>query len=94
MPKAVVNRPKTNHGANALFAKGGIMATKKFVPFEKSKKDKDTKSVFKKFGAEGSKKEEAFDAMQAKGMACGGKVKKMARGGGVESKGKTRGRFV
>lgn len=27
------------------------------------------------------------------GMACGGKVRKMAKGGGVESHGKTRGRF-
>lgn len=28
------------------------------------------------------------------GMKCGGKVKNYARGGGVESKGKTKGRFV
>jgi hypothetical protein len=42
------------------------MATKKSMPFEQSKKDGDTKAVFKKFGAEGSKKEEAFDKKQAK----------------------------
>lgn len=37
-----------------------------FKPFEKSSKDKDTKAVFKKFGKEGSKKEEALDKKQAK----------------------------
>jgi hypothetical protein len=30
----------------------------------------------------------------AKGMKCGGKVKKMARGGGIEVRGKTKGRIV
>ena len=43
------------------------MATKGVNPFEKSKKDKDTAAVTKKFGKEGSKKEEAFDKKQAKG---------------------------
>ena len=28
-----VNKPKTRHGKNALFAKGGDMATKKMFPF-------------------------------------------------------------
>ena len=36
-------------------------------------------------------KEEAAEAAE---MKCGGKVKKMARGGGIESRGKTRGKFV
>lgn len=45
------------------------MATgKKFVPFEKSAKDKESK----KLGKEGSKKEEAFDKKQA--FKSGGKV--------------------
>jgi hypothetical protein len=35
-----------------------------FKPFEKSKKDVDTKAVMKKYGKEGSKKEEAFDKKQ------------------------------
>lgn len=38
------------------------MATKKFVPFEKSSKDKEPKGM-----KEGSKKEEALDKKQAKG---------------------------
>ena len=67
-----------------------------FAKFEKSSKDKDTKAVTKKYGAEGSKKEEAFDALQGKGkpFKCGGKVKKMAKGGGVEVRGKTKGKIV
>lgn len=65
------------------------MATKgkfPFALFEKSGKDKDTKAVTKKFGKEGSKKEEAFDKKQA--------APKFARGGGIEAKGKTRGKMV
>lgn len=42
---------------------------KKANPFEKSAKDVDSKAVTKKYGKEGSKKEEAFDKKQA-----GGKV--------------------
>lgn len=58
---------------------------KPFVPFEKSGKDKEVKGK----GKEGSKKEEAFDAKQAKaaGYKCGGKVKKMATGGSVRGTG-------
>jgi hypothetical protein len=36
----------------------------------------------------------AEEAAEAAKMKCGGKVKKMAKGGGVELRGKTRGRFV
>jgi hypothetical protein len=39
------------------------MATKKPMPFEKSKKDKEPKGM-----KEGSKKEEALDRKQAKGF--------------------------
>ena len=34
------------------------------------------------------------EAAEAAKMKCGGKVKKMARGGGIELRGKTRGKFV
>lgn len=53
----------------------------KFVPFEKSPKDKESK----KFGKEGSKREEAWDKKQ--GMACGGKVKGHAAGGMIRGTG-------
>lgn len=59
-----------------------------FALFEKSKKDVEAKGK----GKEGSKKEEAFDKKQG-AMKCGGGVKKYAKGGGIESKGKTKGRI-
>ena len=34
------------------------------------------------------------EAAEAAKMKCGGKIKKMARGGGIEQRGKTKGRFV
>jgi hypothetical protein len=34
------------------------------------------------------------EAAAAAAMKCGGKVKKMARGGGIEIRGKTRGKIV
>ncbi len=49
-----------------------------FALFEKSKKDVEVKGK----GKEGSKKEEAFD-----------KTQKYAKGGGVELRGKTRGKM-
>lgn len=67
--------------------KGGGMAKGKF-PFESSKKDVEKKGK----GKEGSKKEETFDRTQM--MKCGGKVKKYAKGGGIELRGKTKGRCV
>lgn len=75
--RSAIAKRKTDSNT-AFFSNGGSMATKKvnpFAKFEKSSKDKDTKAVFKKFGKEGSKKEEAFDKKQAKGMKCGGKTK-------------------
>jgi hypothetical protein len=77
-----VNKSKIDHGTMNLFKEGGTaMATKgkfPFALFEKSAKDKEVKGK----GKEGSKKEEAFDKKQ-----------KFARGGGVEIKGKTRGKM-
>jgi hypothetical protein len=55
------------------FSKGGSMATKgvnPFAKFEKSGKDVEPKGM-----REGSKKEEAFDMKQMKGMAKGGMAK-------------------
>jgi hypothetical protein len=83
MPKAVLNNPKTNHGAMALFSKGGSMDKKMEMRHA---------MAMKKAGL--PKKMVAEEFNEAKGMKCGGKVVKMARGGGVESKGKTRGKFV
>jgi hypothetical protein len=55
--------------------------TKKAPPFEKSKKDVDSKAVLKKYGKEGSKKEESFDKKQASvPFSKGGMAKKAGRG--------------
>ena len=94
-----INKPKTNHGAAALFKRGGDMATmnSKMAKFEKSGKD-----VEKKGAKEGSKKDVMMDKMQMMGMKKGG-MKKMAGGGltsghksadGVASKGKTKGKDI
>jgi hypothetical protein len=88
-----VNKSKIDHGTMDFFKEGGTaMATKgvnPFAKFEKSAKDKEVKGK----GKEGSKKEEFFDRMQG-GMKCGGGVKKYAKGGGVELRGKTVGKQV
>jgi len=94
-----INKPKTNHGASALFKRGGDMATmsSKMAKFEKSGKDVEKKGV-----KEGSKKDMMMDKMQMMGMKKGG-MKKMAGGGlssghksadGVASKGKTKGKDI
>jgi len=75
-----INKPKTNHGAEALFKKGGTMATMsaKMAKFEKSGKDVEKKGM-----KEGSKADMAMDKKQMMGMKKGG-MKKMAAGGSVD----------
>jgi hypothetical protein len=79
-----INKPKTNHGASALFKRGGDMATmsSKMAKFEKSGKDKE------RGAKEGSAKDMAMDKMQMMGMKKGG-MKKMAGGGSVDTGNKT-----
>ena len=58
-----------------------------FKPFERSKKDVEVKGK----GKEGSKKEEAFDKLQAKGKApvfAKGKAPVFAKGGPVKKCGR------
>ena len=76
-----INKPKTNHGSQEFFKKGGTaMATKKMMAFEKSGKDVEKKGV-----KEGSKKDMMMDKMQMAGMKKGG-MKKMASGGMTTAK--------
>lgn len=86
MPRPKINRPKTNHGAMALFSEGGSMdkKTDKRMEFKHA-------MAMKKAGL--PKKMVAEEMREASKMACGGTAKKMARGGGIEIKGKTRGRM-
>ena len=89
--RQVVNKKKTDHGQESLF-KGGGMATKKMAMGGKAEKRmmpakmekvKDTMSAKK-----GAPKEQSI------GSAKMGKVARMgfAKGGGIEAKGKTKGK--
>jgi len=76
---------KGGSGTVLKLSRGGGMAKKgvnPFAKFEKSGKDVEVKGK----GKEGSKKEKAFDKKQM-GMA------KYAKGGGIEARGKTRGKI-
>ena len=114
-----INQPKTQHGEQALFKQGGIMATKMGKPTMKAgmsmakdgmKKPMAGMMGMKKGGikmADGGmpmvmkdgQKVPAFAADGKGKMKHGGKVHKMmgggmAKGGGVESKGKTKGKQI
>ena len=78
------------------FKRGGTMATKKMNPFAKF--EASGKDVEKKGMKEGSKADMASDKKQMMGMKKGGMKKMaaggMAKGGGIESKGKTKGKMI
>jgi hypothetical protein len=66
------------------FEKGGDMATKKLPPF-----------MGKESKAEESKEKKLSKSVYRRGeMAEGEKMPKFAKGGGVESKGKTKGKMI
>jgi nucleoid-associated protein YgaU len=87
----VVNKKKTNHGATALF-KGGGMATKKMAMGGKAEKRMMPAKMEKINDTMSAKKPAPKEA--AIGSPKMGKVKNMsfAKGGGIESKGKTKGK--
>jgi hypothetical protein len=76
--RQVVNQPKTDHGAAALFKKGGRMATKGMNPFAKFEASAKDKAM--------DKKEMGMKKMAAGGLSSGHKA-----ANGVASKGKTKG---
>jgi hypothetical protein len=82
MPAAKMNNPKTHHGALKLFSEGGTMDKKMEMRHA---------MAMKKAGV--PKKMVAEEMSEAMKMKCGRKVQKYARGGGIEIKGKTRGRM-
>jgi hypothetical protein len=91
-----VNKAETLHGKSELFKKGGnTMATKgvnPFAKFEASSKDKamDKKEMSTKKPEPSAKDKSTYLAAIKKGMG----MKKMAKGGGIESKGKTKGKMI
>lgn len=72
-----LNQPKTNHGEQSLFSKGGKTMDKKDI--------KQDKAIVKK-----------AIGMHDKQLHGGKKTNmaKLAKGGGVESKGKTKGKMI
>jgi hypothetical protein len=105
-----INQPKTNHGEQSLFSKGGnTMATKKLPPFmgketkAEEAKEMKIKAVSPKMYKAGEKAEGVHkmakggisSSLKAHAAAPASKAHAgMAKGGGVESKGKTQGKMV
>lgn len=78
-----INRPKTLHGKSAFFKQGGpVKESKKMVGKEVAfmKKKGAPKSMIK------------HEAAEMGAMKKGGKVAKYSRGGGIETRGKPRGK--
>jgi len=107
--RQAINQPKTDHGAEALFKKGGSMASKMnpgFMAMMAKKKDakpsamgKPTMKAGMDTAKDGMKKPTPMAGMA--GMKKGGAAKKMAMGGsassradGVATKGKTKGKML
>ena len=87
--------------AAGIFAKAGEKKLAAHERREAAGKEKDTPAIAKKEMSVLKKAKAPKDVMDyetkehaSMGMKKGGKVKKYARGGGIESKGKTRGKFV
>jgi len=109
--RQVVNQPKTDHGGQALFKKGGSMASKMNPGMMAMMAKKDTKSTAMgkptmKAGMSTAKDgmKKATPMANMAGMKKGGMPMKMkdgkkvpifaAKGGGIESKGKTKGSMI
>jgi hypothetical protein len=86
--RQTVNNPKTNQGKQELFKEGGSMATKMNPGFM-------AMVAKKKAGAKSAMPSKMGKPVMKKGMdmAKNG-MKKMAAGGGIESKGETKGKMI
>jgi len=83
-----VNSPKTNQGKQELFSKGGTMAMKMNPGFM-------AMIAKKKAGAKSEMPSKMGKPVMKKGMdTAKDGMKKMAKGGGVEVKGKTKGSMI
>lgn len=87
--------------AAGIFAKAGEKKLAAHERREAAGKEKDTPAIAKKEMSVLKKAKAPKDVMDyeksehaSMGMRKGGKVKKYAKGGGIESRGKTRGKFV
>ena len=86
--RQTVNNPKTNQGKQELFKEGGTMATKMNPGFM-------AMMAKKKAGAKSAMPSKMGKPVMKKGMdTAKDGMKKMAKGGGVEVKGKTKGKMI
>jgi hypothetical protein len=86
--RQTVNNPKTNQGKQELFKEGGTMATKMNPGFM-------AMIAKKKAGAKSEMPSKMGKPVMKKGMdTAKDGMKKMAKGGGVEVKGKTKGKMI
>ena len=86
--RQTVNNPKTNQGKAELFKEGGTMATKMNPGFM-------AMVAKKKAGAKSAMPSKMGKPVMKKGMdTAKDGMKKMAKGGGVEAKGKTKGKMI
>lgn len=86
-----VNKPEVRHGKSALFKKGGETMAK--TDMKKLFKGKETYAEELK-EAKAIKSGKITPQQYARGEESEKKMTKMARGGGVESKGKTKGKVI
>ena len=86
--RQTINNPKTNQGKQELFKEGGTMATKMNPGFM-------AMIAKKKAGAKSAMPSKMGKPVMKKGMdTAKDGMKKMAAGGGIESKGKTQGKMI
>jgi hypothetical protein len=90
-----VNESKTNHGEKSLFSKGGTTMAKSDSKEDMKMDKKQDVALIKKAFKEHDKQEHKGGKGTTLALKKGGKaMPKMAKGGGVESKGKTQGKNI
>jgi hypothetical protein len=90
-----VNKPEALHGKSALFSKGGKTMAKSDSKEDMKMDKKQDVALIKKAFKQHDKQEHKGGAGTSLALKKGGKaMPKMARGGGVESKGKTKGKNI
>lgn len=92
-----VNKKKTDHGSTKLFKEGGVMKTEsKKEMREEMKLDtaQDKKLIKKAFKMHDKQEHKGSKGTNLTKLRKGGKATCMCRGGGIETKGKTKGRMV